>query len=143
MNIAQALKEKNKKLAEISKFQLRISENNSVEEGNTRDYDPRETLTSLDNERKSLVILKEKIHMASMPVRGKIFEMSELKSHVKFLRGVSTKTGTIRSPYSREDGYKVESKISTVEMDQLIKDYENQIEQTQAELDTFNHSTSI
>jgi hypothetical protein len=141
MTIAQALKEKNKKLSVIEKLRHRVQAFNSVEEGTTRDYDPRISLENLNREIAELVDLKVKIHEASAPIRKKIFEQSELKSQIRFLKGINTQSGIVR--YGREEPYRVEALIGRIEIDNLIESMEKQIEKIQEELDAFNHTTTI
>ena len=80
MTIAQALKEKNKKVANMHVLWDRWNKNNSVLEGNRRSYDPLELMTLIETELDALVDLKTRIHTASAPVRSQIFKMSELKN---------------------------------------------------------------
>jgi hypothetical protein len=143
MTIAQALKEKNKKIGLISRLRDRLETYNSVERGTVREYDPRTMFEELNHEIKSLVGLKQKIHQASAPVRHQIFFQSELKAQIRFLRTVSTSNGFVRDRHSREDRYQLEAVITRSEMDQILETLEKEVEMIQDELDQFNHKTLI
>lgn len=142
MKITEALKEKNKLAAKLQKLWGRLQSTNSILEGSKRVYDPVELLKEIDATTEEIVTLKTNIHSASSPVRSKIFRMSELKNYVTKLKTVSTKDGLIRDRY--------ESSILTMvavfkenEVDALLEKMENEIEQLQKELDSFNHHTII
>ena len=49
MTIAQALKEKNKRLNQINKLWDRLSTNNSIPEGNEREFNPEALLQQLND----------------------------------------------------------------------------------------------
>ncbi|MFY7943039.1 MAG: hypothetical protein ACOVNZ_00575, partial [Crocinitomicaceae bacterium] len=68
MTIAQALKEKNKRLNQLNKLWDRLTTNNSIPEGNEREFNPAEILGQLREETDLYVELKTKIHVACEPV---------------------------------------------------------------------------
>jgi DNA repair ATPase RecN len=142
MTIAQALKEKNKKVAKIEKLWSRISSYNSVEEGSEKPYNLDSTWREYLQEIDDLVKLKTAIHAASAPVREQIFRLSEIKSAIRSIKGLSVNNGKLRNRYMEEPielkaHFGVEWKDSTVEA------YEAEIEKMQEKLDQFNHSTQI
>lgn len=145
MNIKQALKQKNKLVKKTSDLYNRINENNSVEEGAVRHYDVEETLTELLNNVDDLVELKTKIHMANMEVYNKIFEMSELKSLLKNLRGLDCSEGMVRKMhrYSDETPMVKTTIIDVVRRNNLIELLESNIEKLQDELDIHNATKTI
>ena len=142
MNIKQALKLKNKLVAEI-KEQYKIAlDYNSIEQGNVRRFGIKEALTKAEELTKQLVELKTKIHAANAPVYGKIFEMSELKSTIKQLRSIPTIEGKVSGRYNSAPEVK-EVEINAAEMNAMIKTIEKRIEELQDELDAHNASTVI
>ena len=60
MTIAQALKEKNKRLNQINKLWERLATNNSIPEGNERAFNPDELLNQLRDETDLFIELKTK-----------------------------------------------------------------------------------
>lgn len=142
MTIAQALKDKNKKVANIQKLWGRIRSYNSIAEGSERPYDIEETYKAVRNEIDSLIDLKTRIHLASAPVRSEIFRLAELKSAVQQVKGIQTTRGQYRDRYS--DSTVVQTAIFGVDwQDAEIEKIEAEIEKIQESLDRFNHSTNV
>ena len=140
--IAQALKEKNKKIANIQKLWQRIRSYNSVVDGAERPYDIEETYAAVLRETESLVNLKTSIHQASAQVRREIFYLSELKAMVQHIRSINTTRGQIRDRYS--DSTVAQTAIFGVDwQDSEIERIEAEIEAIQEKLDQFNHTTNI
>lgn len=139
MTIAQALKEKNKKLNVLNKLWDKLNASNSIPEGNVRPYDPSDLLEKIALEMKGYVELKTKIHSATAEVRDKIFKMSELKNYVKRLRQVDTRHGLSVSRYE-STSVRYEAFLSQGTLDDLIEKAEHEIDALQDELDAFNHT---
>jgi hypothetical protein len=142
MNIAQALKEKNKKVANLQKLWTRISRFNSVSTGNPRPYNIEETWREINQEMSELIDLKARINQASAPVRKDIFAMSELKSLIQGVRGIDTTEGVYQSRYSNEST-ETTAVLNVAWQDAQIESIEKDIEAIQEKLDTFNHTTEI
>jgi len=142
MTIAQALKEKNKKVATINVLYDRLYKNNSVLDGNRRSYNPIELLATIETEMDELIDLKTKIHNASAPVRGQIFRLSELKTKVVKLRYLDTSEGPVRDKY---DGTvtRRQAMIQAEQVDVIADVAQQEIEEIQEALDKFNFSTLI
>lgn len=144
MNITKALKHKKKLLKQINESWNRFNQYNSHDEGETTPYKAKDEFINwlaLNNE---FIDLKTKIHLANAPVYGKIFRMSELKSMITTLKRANTTEG-IRSVYS-QGGYvdkKTVVEVGLLEVDNLIKAYEDEIEKIQEELEHHNSITNI
>ena len=142
MTIAQALKEKNKKIAGIQKIWEKIHRYNSVQEGAERPYSTKDLYLQAENELVNLVKLKTRIHTASEPVRSLVFELSELKALVQRVRSVSTTNGTWRERYENVTTV-MNAELDILWQDAKIDEIENKIELIQEKLDKFNHTTEI
>lgn len=142
MTIAQALKEKNKRLNQINKLWDRLSTNNSIPEGNEREFNPEELLKQLNNETHAFIELKTKIHLACEPVREKIFRLSELKNFVKRMRRVDTNQGLVVNRYENSS-IRYTAALTSAAIDAHIEKIENELESIQEELDQFNHTTHL
>ena len=142
MTIAQALKEKNKKVANLHVLWDRLNKNNSVLEGNRRSYDPLELMTLIETELDALVDLKTRIHNASAPVRSQIFRMSELKNKAFKMKYLDTSEGPVRDKYegtvTRRDAV-----FPAEQVDKRVEAAQEEIESIQDVLDKFNFSTHI
>ena len=142
MTIAQALKDKNKKLNQVNKLWDRLAVCNSIPEGNIREFNPDELMEQLKAETDAYVALKTKIHQACAPVRETIFRLSELKNYIKRLKAVETKNGLYINRYEsvslRYDAY-----LSAGTIDEMVEEVESEIEKLQEALDQFNHTTHL
>lgn len=150
MNIKKALKEKNKLVGTIAQEFAKVSQYNSLPEGEKAPYDAKESLQSWLNKVEELVSLKTKIHKANVKVQEKIFRLSELKSIIAQLKRLDCTDGKISTASGRRRFYSEEDSavnkvaaISIVERDQMVKKYEDEIEKLQEELDLFNSKTKL
>jgi len=142
MTISQALKEKNKKVAKITKLWQKISSYNSVIEGSEKPYDVEKLWEEYNWAIAELIDLKTRIHHASEPIRKDIFAMSELKSKILNLRSLNTQSGLLRDRYGSEPTSLV-AHFSTLWKDSQVELTESAIDSIQEKLDTFNHTTQI
>jgi hypothetical protein len=145
MTIKQALKLKNKLVKEITEAIMKVQTYNSVEVGNTKPYSSKESLDEVTNLTNQLVELKTQIHQANLPVYGKIFRMSELKSLASKLKAIDCTEGTANDYYSRRSEAVITktAEISILDRDTMVKNMELEIEKIQDELDTHNALTQI
>ena len=144
MTVKQALKQKNLLVKKINEDIRKVHAYNSVDEGNTRPYSTKELFNKIIETTKELVDLKTRIHLANGPVYHKIFELSELKNTVSFLKSVDCSEGKVVDRYTRsqEPTIKV-AELSVIERDNLVEGFENRIELLQEELDSHNATTHI
>ncbi len=142
MTIAQALKEKNKKVAKIQKIWERINRYNSIQEGADRPYSTADLFAQVHAEVESLVELKTKIHEASAPVRRDIFSLSEMKNFVQRVRSVNTTHGVYKDRYESTSSV-LNAELDIKWQDSKIEEIEEKIENLQEKLDQFNHTTHI
>lgn len=144
MKLKQALKLKNKLVQELNDLTVKLNQNNSVIDGNTRDYSTKVLLAEIYSKVDELTILKTRIHRANVPVYDKIFLLGELKSMVKNLRTLDCTNGYSVDHYSRNDSKTLKnSEISSLERDNEIKFLTSRIDEIQDELDEFNETTEI
>jgi hypothetical protein len=142
MNVKQALKAKNKLVADLKAQYEILKKYNSIEEGNPRRYSMKDTLDKIHQLSNELVELKAQIHKANQPVYQKIFALAELKGMIKELRKVPTEEGKSSDRYSSVISVKV-VELDVVTIDDIVKTLEAKIEQLQDELDVHNATTQI
>ena len=142
MNIKQALKLKNKLVANIKEGYSIIQSQNSIEKGNPRRYSVKDKLDEVMKHTNELVEIKRHIHNANQPVFEKIFLMAELKGMVKELKKMSVEEGKQLSGY-RALAEEKEVEMNIAERDARVKELEETIERIQDELDVFNATTEI
>ena len=142
MNIKQALKEKNKLVAEIKDLYETAKKSNSVEVGNPRRFSVQGSLNEAKEKTAKLVELKTKIHKANLPVYEKIFRMSEMKNQIKELKDISTNEGKVTQRYNTVVEIK-EVELNAAQIKEMVKGLETEIEKLQDELDVHNATTQI
>jgi flagellar capping protein FliD len=77
-----------------------------------------------------------------VPVREKIFRLSELKCLTRRLKSIDTKNGAVQTRYENSSARYV-AHFSIGKIDQLVEALENEIDQIQEELDQFNHTNYL
>jgi hypothetical protein len=143
MKVKQALKQKKKLATKMNQEFVRVNMYNSVEEGATRVYDVKASMQNWLKMIDELVELKTKIHLANVPVYGKIFRMSELKSQLSNLKQLDCVDGKHFDRYGRGEAVIKTAEISVLERDEMVLKIEEEIEKLQEELDEHNATTSI
>jgi hypothetical protein len=143
MKVKQALKQKKKLATKMNQEFVRVNMYNSVEEGATRVYDVKASMQNWLKMIDELVELKTKIHLANVPVYGKIFRMSELKSQLSNLKQLDCVDGKHFDRYGRGEAIIKTAEISVLERDEMVLKIEEEIERLQEELDEHNATTSI
>ena len=142
MTIAQALKEKNKKVATLQKLWERIQKYNSIQEGAERPYSTAETFSQIGEVSAELILLKTRIHAASESVRSDIFALSEFKNIAQRIKGIDCTTGTYTERFSSTIVQK-NAELNITWQDRELALIEDNIEAIQEKLDKFNHTTEI
>jgi prefoldin subunit 5 len=142
MNVKQALKQKNKLVADLKAQYEILKKYNSIEEGNPRRYSMAEALDKVTELTNELVQLKAQLHRANQPVYDKIFALAELKGLVKELKKVPTDEGKQDSRYGSVVSVK-EVELSIVDIQKRVDNLNVKIEQLQDELDVHNATTQI
>lgn len=144
MNIKQALKKKNLLVEEIKQETTRVLTFNSIETGNTRSYSAKSRLENVLKLTDELIALKAQIQTANQPVYKKIYRLSELKSIVSRLKIMNCTDGVYtQSGYGNSVTKTMTAEIGLLEKDEIVKKFEDEINQIQDELDYFNHITEI
>ena len=142
MNVKQALKAKNKLVADLKAQYEILKKYNSIEEGNPRRYSMAETLDKVTELTNELVQLKAELHRANQPVYDKIFALAELKGLVKELKKVPTDEGKQDSRYGSVVSVK-EVELNIVDIQKKVDILCVKIEELQNELDIHNANTNI
>jgi hypothetical protein len=144
MNLTKALKHKKKLVKQADEFYSRFSNYNSSEVGTTPSYKPEEMFEGWLKKTDELVSLKAKIHQANIPIAEKIFRLGEIKNIISRMRGLDTKEGKVRDRYSTNDNaIEYRAYMNLFNKDLLIKNYEEELEKLQEEIEAFNAITKI
>ncbi len=141
MTLAKALKQKNRLAQKISGLQSEIQRENSARSDDPRKINVEELMGQLEKVKEDLIKLKIVIFVASTPMRESILRLGELKAHIAFLRSMGTREGKVNDYSDAEIEYTVV--FDKVYVKTEIEKSEAEIDDTQDELDTFNHKTEV
>jgi hypothetical protein len=141
MTLAKALKQKNRLAQKISKLQQEIQRENSVQIDDPRKIKVEDLMVELKETVLQLIKLKIAIFIASAPMRENILTLSELKSEIVFLQGISTREGKV-SDYG-DVLIEYTAAFDKLYIRDRVGQCENEIDDIQDELDTFNHTTTV
>lgn len=155
MNIAQALKTKNRIIGEMNKFLSFVEKHNvsSKKAGSERSnhaggVTPDAVLgafTSYLELGQKLVDIKSSIQIASAPIAGKLVDLAETKSLLTKVKGIPVREAiSIEGGYGK-DTYEVEYSSAITEKAQIdiVSDLQNTINTLQDEIDAFNATAQI
>lgn len=149
MNIAQALKNKNRLAGKIAQLQAKVIHNNRFTNLAPASYDMKELLRELDESNAELILLKTKIQVANTGIAGELVEISELKGHLKHLEMVKAYSlaGPVTSYQSigRDATQEVvtQSQITLAEVEAQIEKAQTRVNDLQDRIDAFNATTSV
>jgi hypothetical protein len=144
MNLTKALKHKKKLVKQIDEMFIRFQKYNSQPADQVgTGYNPEEAYNKWINLTNELVELKTKIQNANAPIAGKIFRLGEVKNLISRIRGLDTKSGIVRDRYRAEELITYVAYMDLFTKDNLIKGWEEEIEQLQEEIEAFNAITKI
>lgn len=108
-------------------------------------YDTKALYLMFKEKQEELLTLKAALNKANIPIQGTIYRLTELKSEINWLKGISTQEGkTSQHSYgniSVENEFIAQ--ITTLELEKFISDRETELETLQEEVDKFNYTTEI
>lgn len=155
MNIAQALKTKNRIIGEMNKLLSFVEKHNvsskkagserSAQSGGATPKAVREAFSNYLELGKRLVGVKSSIQAASAPIAGKLVEMAETKSLLTKVQGLPVRESvSIEGGYGKET-YEVEYSSVITEKEQIAlgEDLQNKVNALQDEIDAFNATTQV
>jgi len=143
ISLSKALKVKNRIANEIKDLQNIVAQNNSYITGNEQPFDIKESYNELVELRVKIGELKIKINTANANIIHNMVEISELKSHITFLRSIDVQSGQVKN--SRYDGTMIDKKVvfTAKDMRLKIKETQKKIDFIQDEIDHYNANTII
>ena len=144
MNIAKALKHKNRLVNEIAKLQEAFKRENSRRDDNPSTRDCKVLFDELIEKLNKLTDLRSAIAEATAPISYKLAKLSELKILINYLNGVPTREGKEITAYGTTiKEYVWTSFLNRDRLDVVIKEFQKQIEDLQDEIDDYNARTSV
>ena len=146
MNIAKALKTKNRLAGELSKVRSTITKYNSQLVNAADKVDINAALEKHKTLTNSLVKLKARISIYNKNVQEKIYLLSELKGQMIWLETIQTTHGDVdeSSRYGAESKTRTyEATLRKADKDRMLEEIQNQINDVQDELDAHNATAKI
>lgn len=141
MYIYQAMREKKKLAGKIAKLEQTLQSNNSVMDGNTRNYDPNKVLAEIVERKLDLVRLKTAIMAASAPIFSKIMARDEYKGLIRSIQSLNCSEGIVHRGMG--EPVKYTAAIGELARDGMVEKYEKAVEAIQEEIDKFNYTTEV
>ncbi len=146
MKITKALKVKNRLAGEVANLQEILKRENSRRNDNPSKVNPETVFKDLAAKRAELFGLKAKINAASSKITDKLAELEERKQEKNYFAGMPTREGEEVSFVGRDQEklvYTWTAFLNREKLDIFLADRQNQINELQDAIDTFNASTDI
>lgn len=150
MNIAQALKEKNRIAGRIAKLQRQVVQYNSyqVSESDQREFNSKELLVKLQKEKCALVSIKTRIANANSGIVDKLVKLAEGKAEMAFWSCFTSGANrTNKQVYNHAKSEYVDitfiNTIPSKEVSENIDRVQGLIESLQDAIDNYNATTSV
>ena len=146
MNLAQALKQKNRLAGELVRQQQILQRENARRSDNASQVDREEVWEKIIEISEELGELKGRITQANVNIYPALERMAELKSRIAFLNGLPKREGEEVERYGRSDEkivYQWDSLINQEKCDELVADLQEEINGLQDEVDAYNATTEV
>lgn len=146
MNLAQALKLKNRLAGELVRKQQVLQRENARRSDSVSTVNRESVWEDIINLSDELGFLKGKIANANVGIYSKLERMAELKSRISFITNLNKREGEEVSFIGREQEkltYKWDSTINQERADALINSIQEAIDLLQDEVDAYNAVTTI
>lgn len=146
MNIAMALKLKNRLAGEINSLQSIFERENARRNDSVSKVDCKNVWEKILATSDQLGLVKARIAEANVPIYANLERMAELKSRAAFLNGLKTREGNEIIPgghYQERQVYQWSSFFNQEQVDEMVADLRKQIEALQDACDIYNNKTEI
>ena len=143
MKLHKALKLRKKITGEIAKIKEQICSKNSYVVGNPLRYNIPSLTTTLDEKTNELIKLKCAINKTNNPIQSDIYRLAELKGLVVMWNGASVNEGEQTFGYGEKTVLNFKVQVNEEERDGLLLKIQQEIDDIQEKLDTFNYTTDL
>ena len=146
MNLAQALKQKNRLAGELVRQQQILSRENARRSDNVSKVDRKAVYNKITELSAQLGELKGKITQANVGIYPAIERMAEFKAHIAFLQGLTKQEGKEVTFIGRDQEkmeYTWDSFINQQDCDQRVTELQAKINALQDQVDAYNATTEI
>lgn len=152
MNIAKALKEKNRITGRLKKLQTQLNKLNRYPVNEVQDFNPADIFKSIQEEWAHLIALKTKIAHANLGIADKLVQLTEAKAELQFWITFTPYAGKHEENVERRkliNGQYEEvlvpytSYLTSKDVQENTDRVQKLIEDLQDEVDTYNGVTNI
>ena len=143
MSLAQALKEKNRIVGEITHLWNLVQNQNSVWETHNRSIDVRETMETIELYTEKLIELKTKIGTANEGNLQNMYALEECKSRMAKFGGLDTEEDIRYHGLNDEKIIRRTSVITAAEVIKMTKELQKKCNHLQDALDAYNATHTI
>ncbi len=146
MNLAQALKQKNRLAGELVRQQQILQRENARRNDSVSQVNRQEVWQRIIELSENLGELKGRITQANVNIYPALERMAELKSRIAFLAGLQKREGEEVCFVGRDQEklvYKWDSLINQQKSDELVAALQEEINELQDEVDSYNATTEL
>lgn len=146
MNLAQALKQKNRLAGELVRQQQILQRENARRSDNVSKVDREATWKRIIEISEELRELKGRITQTNVNIYPALERMLELKARIAYLNGLPKREGeevTFIGRDQEKETYKWDSLINQQKCDELVADLQEEINDLQDEVDSYNAATQV
>jgi hypothetical protein len=146
MNVANALKLKNRLAGELNRLQSILERENARRSDSVSKVNRKEVWDQILATSDRLGLVKARIAEANVPIYANLERMAELKSRIAFLNGLQMREGEEIMFVGRDQEklvYQWDSFLNREQVDSLTADLRKQIEALQDACDSYNNKTDI
>lgn len=146
MNLAQALKQKNRLAGELVRLQQILQRENARRSDNVSQVDREAVWKKVLEFSEELGTLKGRITQANVNIYPALERMAELKSRISFINSLPKREGEEVERYGRSDEkitYQWNSFINQQKCDEMVAELQDEINKLQDKVDAFNATTQI
>jgi hypothetical protein len=146
MNLAQALKQKNRLAGEIARNQVILQRENARRNDSVSTVDRQAVLNRILELSEQLGVLKAQIATANIGIYSALERMAELKSFISFLQTLPKREGEEVNFVGRDQEklvYTWNSLVTQTDCDGRVAKLQEQINALQDQVDSYNATTTI
>jgi chromosome segregation ATPase len=146
MNLAQALKQKNRLAGELVRQQQILTRENARRSDMVSTVDREAVWNRIQQLSEELGELKGKITTANIGIYSLLERMAELKSRISYVQSLPKREGEEITFVGRDQEklvYKWDTTINQVRCDELVAKIQTQINELQDKVDAYNAVTTV
>ncbi len=146
VNLAKALKIKNRLAGELSRLRSILKRENSRRDDNPSKVDPKEIHRLITTTAEKLIFTKSAISRANIDIYATLAELEEIKSEISYLQLLPVKEGIEKTSvgYSKEVAeYNWTAYLNQASIDEQVKKLQIMADERQDRIDAYNATNLV